>query len=135
MALSAGAGVLGGSIGAGAQPGIPVPRITVTPASVMVNTQTKVSGRHFPANSSFTIAECSKTSWIVPMRPCATSNVIHVKTNAKGEFTRKMTAVVCPGGTTGTPGFSEVCYVGEPVGTGIDTIALLGAAKITVTGP
>jgi hypothetical protein len=133
--LSAGVAALVGSTGSNAFAATPAPRVTVTPASVMVNTPMKVSGRHFPANSTLTIEECSAPFWIVPKNPCATTNVIHVRTNAKGAFSHKMTAVVCPGGVTGQPGFAETCYVGEPVPTGIDTVSLLGAAKITVTGP
>jgi hypothetical protein len=32
-------------------------------------------------------------------------------------------------------GFQETCYVGVPHPRGIDTIVLVGAAKIVVTGP
>ncbi len=111
------------------------PKIVAHPASVMVNTATKLFGYNFPADSKLTIEECSKTGWIVPQNPCDTTNEIHVTTNSAGSFVHKLTAQVCPGGVTKLPGFQEICYVGEPKPSGIDTVFLVGAAKITVTGP
>jgi hypothetical protein len=114
---------------------VPAPKIVVVPSSIMVNTHMKVTGKNFPALAKVTIEECPRSGWIVPQNPCDTTNVLHVTTNAKGRFSHLMVAQVCPGGTTTSPGFSETCYVGEPSPRGIDTVTLVGAAQITVTGP
>jgi hypothetical protein len=50
-------------------------------------------------------------------------------------FKSSFTVQTCPGSTTTSPGFSETCYIGDPSPSGIDVINLVGAAKITVTGP
>jgi hypothetical protein len=137
-AVTAGSALIFAIVSSAASPpavAAPAPKIVVVPDSVMVNTQMKVTGRNFPANTKVTIEECSRTFWVVPQNPCATANVLRVITNSKGHFSHTMIAEVCPGGTTKSPGFSETCYVGEPVPKGIDTVALLGAAQITVTGP
>jgi hypothetical protein len=132
MIVASGAVVIALDPTAGAQPASP--KIVAKPDSVMVNTVTKLTGRYFPPNSKLTIEECSETNWIVPQNPCDTTNVIHVKTNASGTFVHKLTAEVCPGASA-APGFAEICYVGEPKPQGVDTIALVGAEQITVTGP
>jgi hypothetical protein len=85
-----------------------------------------------------TIKECSQTTWIVPESPCATSNVIAIATDANGAFETTMTAEVCPSPTptpVAGPSFVQNCYIGEPVPQGIDTITLVGASLLTVTGP
>lgn len=130
--MASGAAVVLGPVG-GAH-ATSAPKIVAVPDSVMVNTATKLTGTHFPPNSTLTIKECSQTTWIVPQNPCTTNNVIQVKTNAYGSFVHKLTAEVCPGPAV-PPGFAELCYVGEPVPRGIDTITLRGAEQITVTGP
>jgi hypothetical protein len=130
--VASGAAVVLGPI-AGAQ-AASSPKIVAKPNSVMVNTATRLTGGHFQPDSKLTIEECSETNWIAPQNPCDTTNVIHVKTDASGSFVHKLTAEMCPG-TAATPGFTQNCYVGEPVPQGIDTIALVGAEQITVTGP
>jgi hypothetical protein len=102
----------------------------------MVNTDTHLVGTGWPADKTLHISECSQRSWIVPQNPCATSNMISVTTNASGDFKTTLTAAVCPGASgSDSFGFSETCYVGVPHPVGVDTIKLVGAAKITVTGP
>jgi hypothetical protein len=116
----------------------PTPTVVASPADVMVDTATTLTGTGFPANATVTIKECSQTTWIVPEDPCATSNVVTVATNPGGGFQTTMTATYCPGtspSTVATPSLAQRCYVGEPVPQGIDTIALVGAAEIVVTGP
>ena len=112
------------------------PHIVANPNNLMVNTITNLTGTGFPANKTLKVTECSRTSWIVPQKPCATSNVVTVTTNSAGGFKAKMTAVVCPKVTSSaTRGFSETCYVGVPHPQGIDRVVLVGAAKLIVTGP
>ena len=101
-----------------------------------MNTTTNLTGTGFPANRTLKVQECSRTNWIVPQQPCATSNVVTVTTNSAGGFKTKMTAVVCPKvPNLAVLGFSETCYVGVPHPQGIDRVVLVGAAKLTVTGP
>jgi hypothetical protein len=116
----------------------PTATIVVDPVSVMVRTATKLTGTNFPADATLTVKECSQTTWIVPETPCASSNVIRITTNSTGDFETTMTAEVCPGPTptpVAPPAFVQSCYIGEPVPQGIDTITLVGASRITVTGP
>ena len=53
---------------------------------------------------------------------------------AHGRFTRKFRVAMC-GGKRGPEPNSQICYIGAPHGEGVDTIALSGAAKVTVTHP
>lgn len=112
------------------------PHIVAMPDNVMVNTDTVLVGSNFPPNRTLTVAECSTKQWFVPEHPCATSNVIRVHTSANGHFRHAMTATVCPSiQAGGPPGFSQLCYVGVPMLTGVDGVTLLGAAPLVVTGP
>jgi hypothetical protein len=111
----------------------PSPRIVARPDSVMVLMTTRLTGTHFTAGKRITIEECSEKNWIAPQDPCDTTSSVKVKTDATGRFTAVLTAHPCPG--SATPGFDQTCYVGEPDPTGIDTIGLVGAKAITVTGP
>jgi hypothetical protein len=121
-----------GAAGADAPSG---PKIVANPNSVMVNTYTTLTGTRFPAHRHITIQECGRTSWVVTMDPCLSSNEVHVLTNGGGRFTAKMKAEVCPDGVTKQPAFQEVCYAGEIKPTGVDTVELVGAGEFTVTGP
>ncbi|HXQ62213.1 MAG TPA: hypothetical protein VN796_07760 [Acidimicrobiales bacterium] len=120
---------------AGATTTTPKPHIVAKPNSVMVNHTTKLTGKHFPASKKLTIEECSQSIWVVMSNPCDTDNTITVKTNAQGEFQAVFTVHTCPDTGTTPPGFAEKCYIGEPEPSGIDTISLVGAVTITVTGP
>jgi hypothetical protein len=120
---------------AGASTAAPAPHIVAKPNSVMVNTTTKLTGTHFPASTKITIEECAQSTWVVMSNPCDTDNSIKVKTNTKGQFHAVFTVHTCPDTVAAPPGFSQTCYIGDPHPSGIDTITLLGAVKITVTGP
>ena len=121
------------------------PHIVARPNNLMINTNTMLTGTGFKPRSNLTVEECSTKTWIAPQNPCATSNVIHVRTNQAGYFKHAMTAKVCP--SNGPPhaqgsnrpshpqGFAQRCYVGVPTGRGVDEIVLVGATPITVTGP
>jgi len=122
------------SISAGATGRAAHPHITAHPRSVMVNHTTKLIGTNFKSKKSITIKECSETTWIVPQDPCGTNSIV-VKTNRYGGFTSSFTVQTCPGGTNTGPSFSEKCFIGDPTPSGIDVISLVGATKITVTGP
>ncbi|HEV2373070.1 MAG TPA: neocarzinostatin apoprotein domain-containing protein [Streptosporangiaceae bacterium] len=111
------------------------PHIVANPNNLMVNTVTNLTGSGFKPATTYTVQECSKTIWVVGQKPCATSNTVTVTTNASGGFKTRMTAVVCPKVSSARRGFSETCYIGVPKPAGLDSIKLIGAAKITVTGP
>jgi hypothetical protein len=123
------------SISAGASRAAPSPHIVVHPHSVMVNGSTTLVGTNFTPRKSITIKVCSETSWIVPQNPCDSTNSVVVKVNRQGMFKSAFTVQTCPGDTSTTPGFSETCYIGDPSPSGVDVINLVGAAKVTVTGP
>lgn len=125
------AGVL--STQAGAVSATP-PHIVAKPNNLMVNTKTTLTGTGFPSNTKLTIKECPNTGWIVPQNPCVKTNTISVLTNAHGKFTRQFRVALC-GGKHGPEPTSQICYIGDPHPEGVDTIRLLGAAKITVTYP
>lgn len=112
------------------------PHITATPKSAMVNTSIKLVGRGWARNRSISLAECGTKSWIAPQNPC-NKTLIHLKTGHHGGFRKTITAKLCPRESTGTggPATQETCYIGRPVGTGVDVIDLRGAVKITVTYP
>jgi hypothetical protein len=108
------------------------PRIVAHPHNLMVNTQTHLTGTNFKPSTSLTVKECGQKNWIVPQNPCDSTNSIVVETNTRGQFKSVFTVQTCPGGT---PGFAEKCYMGVPTPSGVDTITLLGAATVVVTGP
>ena len=111
------------------------PHIVANPNNVMVNSSTTLTGTGFPPSTTIAIRECGRTSWIAPQNPCDVTNGISVTTNAAGGFTASFKVELCPDGVRGPEPTSEICYIGEPHPSGIDTIALLGAARITVTYP
>lgn len=109
------------------------PRIVAHPDSVMVNTTTQLTGSHFPVSQRITLEECAETMWVVTANPCDANNVKKVTTNARGQFSTVFTVHACK--PTAAPGVSQTCYLGQPTPTGVDTLTLDGAVKITVTGP
>jgi len=111
------------------------PHIVAHPRSVMVNTATMLKGMHFPVNTSITLEECSQKNWIAPQSPCDTTNAVTLTTHGNGQFKTSFTVDTCPAGGSSSPGFSQKCYIGEPKGTGVDTLTLVGAVAIKVTGP
>jgi hypothetical protein len=111
------------------------PHITAHPDEVMVNTATHLIGKNFAPSTSYTVKECGSRNWIAPRDPCDSTNSIVVSTNAHGQFESSFTVLTCSSGSDSSPGFAERCYIGVPAPSGIDTVTLLGAARITVTGP
>ena len=111
------------------------PHIKAHPNNAMVNTSISLAGTKFPAKSTFTIEECSQTSWIAGQSPCSTNNAVSVTTNARGHFQTLFKVEVGNNCQRGSEPTSVICYVGEPKPTGIDTVGLTGAARITVTYP
>ena len=110
------------------------PHIVARPNNLMVNTKTTLTGTGFPAKTRLVIAECPSTGWVVTANPCVKTNRISVVTDRLGRFTAQFRVALC-GGKRGPEPTSQICYIGNPHPKGIDTIALLGAAKVTVTYP
>jgi hypothetical protein len=111
------------------------PHIVATPNNLMINTKTVLTGTGFAPATKLVVEECSATSWIAPEDPCASSNIIHVRTTAAGNFKHSMTATICPSDGAPKPGFVQRCYVGVPHPFGVDQVRLLGATSLFVTGP
>jgi len=110
--------------------------IAVKPRSVMVDKAATLTGSGFAANSSVQLQECGATMWIVPQEPCDTANEITVAVNSAGRFKASIKVLLCPRELPPTlPVTQESCYIGAPQPTGLDTVSLTGAAKITVTYP
>lgn len=132
VGVAAGVVVADGSAAAPAPP-----RIVVKPNNVMVNTVVSLTGSGFAAKAKLSIMECSNRGWVVvAQHPCVSDNKISVATDAHGRFVRKFRVKLCPRSTTGTgPVTKETCYIGNPHPEGIDTMSLIGAARITVTYP
>ncbi len=110
------------------------PQIKARPTNLMIDTETTLRGKGFPANSTIQIRECGRTSWLVPEDPCNTANTIAVHTDGKGRFAASFKAELCPEGMPGKNITERTCYVGEPLAAE-DTERLVGAAKLTVTYP
>ncbi len=118
-----------------AEAATPAPRIIARPNNAMVNTTISLAGRGFPPSTRLRIAECSMTTWVVvAQHPCRGSNTISVRTNGGGRFTSSFTVSLC-GSRSGSNQTQRTCYIGNPDPQGVDTITLVGAARITVTYP
>lgn len=112
------------------------PHIVARPNNLMVNTSTTLKGTGFAPHAKITIEECGQKGWIVPQNPCDTDNAITVHTDGSGRFKGSLKAELCPRTQPGPgPVTQETCYLGQPKPEGIDTIQLVGAAKIIVTYP
>jgi hypothetical protein len=85
-----------------------------------------LNGSGWAPNTSYTVEECSETSWIVPQDPCIHSNSVMVTTSTAGAFSHAFVPAPC------SPALISSCYVGVPMPSGIDTINLVGAAPIMV---
>ncbi len=109
-------------------------KIMAKPKSVMVNTDTTVKGKGFPADTMIRLEECGATFWLAPKDPCDTENAQTVETNAKGKFTSSFEVQLCPEGAPGKKPTSQICFIGVPR-FGEDTGTLEPAAKVTVTFP
>jgi hypothetical protein len=112
------------------------PRIVAKPDSVMVNKKTTLTGSGFRRHRKLRIWECSARSWVVPAQICNHRNAVTVRTNAHGGFAVKFKVLVCPAASSAVGrGFSRHCFVGVPTPSGVDVVILVGATRITVTGP
>ena len=126
--------VAGPSASAWAMPDT-APAITAKPNNLMVNTNTKLTGRHFPPAATLRLMECSRTTWVVvTQKPCDTNNTVTVTTSATGGFVTPFKAELCPGGIRVGP-TAVRCYIGVPTPVGVDTATLRAAVPITVTYP
>ena len=110
------------------------PVITANPNNLMVNTNTTLTGRHFPPATTLRLVECSRTTWVVTQKPCDTNNTVTVTTSATGGFVTPFKAELCPGGIRVGP-TAVRCYIGVPKPSGVDTLTLRAAVPITVTYP
>jgi hypothetical protein len=134
MLLSAGMGIA--TTAAGAARPVTGPRIVVTPNNAMVDSTVMLKGSGFAAHATLTIEECSVTQWYVLASPCVGTNNVVVVSGAHGGFSAPMTADLCDSGPwPGHPITERRCYVGEPKPNGVDTIGLVGAARLIVTYP
>jgi hypothetical protein len=118
---------------AGASSATP-PQIVVKPNNAMINTKVALTGTGFPARTKLTIKECSAKSWVVPQKRCVTNNSVSVRTDRRGRFTSRLKVELC-GGKRGPEPTSQICYIGDPQPRGVDTITLVGAARVVVTYP
>ena len=109
--------------------------LKANPHSVMVNTDTTITGKSFKPGSSVRLTECSATTWVVPNAPCNMDNTVTVTANKRGAFKTAFKVELCPGGKRGSEPTSEICYVGVSRPSGIDTARLYPYAKIIVTYP
>ena len=110
------------------------PKIKATPHKLMINTETTLRGKHFPANTTIRLLECGKRSWLAPSNPCLEGNAKEVTTDARGRFETSFTAGLCPEGEQVKMRTERLCYVGEVL-FGEDTGELVGAAKLKVSYP
>jgi len=114
----------------------PAPHIVARPNNLMVNGTTQLTGTGFPADSQVHLQECGSATWIAPENPCDSTNEVTVMTGPTGRFATLFKVELCPRKLPPKPPVTrEKCFIGEPQPTGIDTIGLLGAAKIIVTYP
>ena len=109
-------------------------KIKAKPHKLMINTETTLNGKHFPANTTIRLLECGKTFWLAPSNPCLEENAKEVTTDARGRFETTFTAGLCPEGEQIRMRTERLCYVGEVV-FGEDTGELVGAAKLKVSYP
>jgi hypothetical protein len=110
------------------------PKITASPRAVMVNAETTVKGRGFPAGSTIQLAECGRTFWMAPAYPCLEGNTETVHADARGRFQASFKVGLCPEGEPTKRPTQRVCYLGELL-TGEDTGRLVAPTKLIVSYP
>src|ERR1700761_7932020 len=72
------------------------PQITTLPTPVATPAPLiDLKGRGFVPSTTYTIAECSATNWIVPQNPCVGTNDVTVSTDTTGSFTHLFDPVPC----------------------------------------
>ncbi len=109
-------------------------KLTVHPRKAMVNTETTVKGRGFPASTTIVLRECGRTFWLDPADPCVEGATTSVMTDAKGRFQTTIKVGLCPEGEMTKKPTQRICYVGRFVG-GEDTGSLEPATRLVVTYP
>jgi hypothetical protein len=125
---------LASAVPAGATSQPTAPRIVAVPSTNLRPGQViSLRGTGFRPATIYTIEECSRTLWIVPMDPCDTNNMARVRTNRAGAFRTPFVTKVCPPSPARASAAPVVrCFVGAPQPSGVDTVHLVGAAQITV---
>lgn len=112
------------------------PAITIGHTVIMPPPKPTLNGTGFAPNTTYTVAECSQTNWIVPKNPCLKKNTITVTTDPTGAFTHSFRPAPCSNAmlsnATVSNAMASTCFVGVPLPSGIDTISLVGATPITV---
>ncbi|HET7017465.1 MAG TPA: hypothetical protein VFI65_26320 [Streptosporangiaceae bacterium] len=122
------------------------PKIVAKPNRVKVNKFTTLSGSGFKPHHKYVLNECSARAWVVPKQVCNHRNAVHVRTGPHGGFRVRMKVLACPRGmqpqsrvprlkVRGPDAFVVHCFIGTPRIAGVDTETLVGAVRISVTGP
>lgn len=117
------------------------PKIVAKPHKVRENKFTTLTGSGFKPHAKLVLNECAAVAWIVPKQVCNHRNAVHVRTGTHGRFLVRMKVLVCPRGTQpqarvlGQESFVVHCFIGVPKIAGVDTERLVGAVRISVTGP
>jgi hypothetical protein len=105
------------------------PRIVPSPSQLIpAGTQIHLAGSGFAPNTRYHVAECSQTSWVVTQNPCVGPGV-DVVTSSAGAFSHGFVVEPC---ATPTASLVGTCYIGVPQVSGVDTVELVAAARITV---
>jgi hypothetical protein len=120
------------------------PKIVARPDKVKVNKVTTLTGSGFKPHAKLVLNECAARAWIVPKQVCNHRNAVHVRTGPHGGFRVRMKVLVCPRGMQPQARISRIlspeafvvhCFIGVPKIAGVDTVTLVGAVRISVTGP
>jgi hypothetical protein len=109
-------------------------KLTATPKSVMVNTDTTITGGGFPAHTMVSLTQCGAKFWLAPKEPCNTENTKTVETNARGHFKTPFEMQLCPEGKRARQPTTVICYIGV-LSFGEDFAELKPAVKVKVTYP
>ncbi len=122
------------------------PKIVARPHKLRVNKVTTLSGEGFRPRHRYVLNECSAQTWVVPAHVCNHRNAVHVRTGPHGGFQVRMKVLACPRRmqpqsrvprleVRRPEGFVVHCFIGVPRIAGVDTETLVGAVRISVTGP
>lgn len=117
------------------------PKIVAAPRKVRVNKVTTLTGSGFKPHAKLVLNECAARAWIVPKQVCNHRNAAAVRTGPHGGFLVRMKILVCPRGmqpqvrVLDPRRFAVPCFIGVPKIAGVDTETLIGAVRISVTGP
>jgi len=117
------------------------PKIVARPHQVRANKFTTLTGSGFKPHAKLVLNECAAQTWIVPKQVCNHRNAVHVRTGPHGRFRVRMKVLLCPRGIQpqarvfGPERIVVHCFIGVPKIAGVDTVTLVGAVRIAVTGP